>query len=256
MAGLMRIGIISDIHEDILSLRKALHLLADKKCDKLICLGDIVGFALPFFKYIENRNANECVRLVKENCVVSVAGNHDLFALRKVPFYKAGFNYGPDWYNLDYEVRAKKAKNKIWLYEDNEIRASLNLSSIEYLSSLQEIQFFETEQERILFTHFCAPDFSGSSIFFPGNVFHLKKHFLLMKEKKCGLSFSGHGHPEGSLVANDEKIFLVKYKKRLLLNDIRWVVVPSVARTTRENGVLIYDSSLKELEIIPLNSID
>jgi predicted phosphodiesterase len=250
----MLIGFISDIHEDLLSLENALRILNKKNCDTIICLGDIVGFALPFYKYIKKRNADECIKLVRENCILSVIGNHDLFAIRKVPHYNAGFKYGSNWYDLDYEDRARRAKNKIWIYEDNEIIASLNSASIEYLSSLKEIEIFKTEYDRLLLSHFCAPDYSGSAIFFPGNIFHMKQHYEFMKIENCQISFSGHGHPEGCLAADDEKITLVKYNKKLLLNNYKWIVVPCVARTTRSNGVLIFDTAKKEIDIIPLNS--
>lgn len=40
----MKLGILSDIHEDITSLNTALRIFEDKKCDKLLCLGDILGY--------------------------------------------------------------------------------------------------------------------------------------------------------------------------------------------------------------------
>jgi len=92
----MKIGLISDIHEDILSLEQAFRFFSSEKCDQIFCLGDIVGFALPFFKYIETRNANECINLIKKNCDETVIGNHDLFAIKKVPEHKFGFDYGAD----------------------------------------------------------------------------------------------------------------------------------------------------------------
>jgi predicted phosphodiesterase len=86
----MRLGFITDIHEDVKNLEKALSILSDQKCDVLICLGDIVGFTIPFYRYIETRNAEECVRLVKENASVVVTGNHDLFAIKEYHIIKQG----------------------------------------------------------------------------------------------------------------------------------------------------------------------
>ena len=77
---------------------------------------------------------------VKENCSVVVTGNHDLYAIKKIPQHKAGFNLHEDWYQLDYEVRAKKARNRIWLYEDNEIRCQLSDSAKEFISNLNETE--------------------------------------------------------------------------------------------------------------------
>lgn len=250
----MKIGFISDIHEDILSLERALKLLSNEKCDSVICLGDIVGFTLPFYRYIESRNAEESVRLVMENCSKVVVGNHDLYAIKKVPNYQSGFDYGDNWYQLDYEIRAAKSRNRIWLYEDNEIKSFLSDTSKEFLDSLCEVEILEFGDSRILLSHFCYPDFSGSAIFFPGEVFHLEKHFQFMNEKKCGISISGHGHPEGVIMVTEERFESLKFGQNKLNDGVQWIVVPCVARTTRENGILILDTSCMEFRSISLKS--
>ncbi len=250
----MKLGFITDIHEDVQSLEKALSILSKEGCETLICLGDIVGFTIPFFRYIETRDAEECVRLVKENCSVVVVGNHDLFAVKKVPYHKAGFNYSEDWYKLDYEIRAKKAKNRIWLYEDSEIKCQLSDGAKEFLGNLNEIEVREFNNEKFLFSHFCFPDFSGSAIYFPREPFHLTKHFEYMKEHNCKVSISGHGHPEGSIIVNENKFYLSGFGSHKLINDTQWIVIPCVARTSRLNGVMILDTLLDEFKTISFNS--
>jgi predicted phosphodiesterase len=250
----MRLGLLTDIHEDIQNLEKALSILSDQSCDTLICLGDIVGFTIPFYRYIEARNAEECIRLVKENCSVVVTGNHDLYAVRKIPLHKAGFNYTEDWYSLDYEVRSKKARYKIWLYEDNEISCRLSDDAKEYLTNLKEVEIREYDNIRFLFSHFCYPDFSGSAIFFPRESFHLTKHFDYMKENDCQISMSGHGHPEGAIIVDDNRFLLSGFGTNKLINDTQWIVIPCVARTSRLNGVMVLDTSLGEFKTISINS--
>jgi predicted phosphodiesterase len=252
----MRLGFIADIHEDVQNLKRALSILAKEKCDTLICLGDITGFTIPFYRYIETRNAEECIRLVKENCSVVVAGNHDLYAVKKVPLHKAGFNYSDDWYNLDYEVRAKKSKNRIWLYEDNEIRCRLSDCAREYLLTLNETEFREFDNLKFLFSHFCYPDFSGSAIFFPREAFHLKKHFDFMKENNCTISISGHGHPEGAIVVSEDKFRFSGFGSQKFTGDLHWIVMPCVARTSRLNGVMVLDTSAGEFSTISFNSYE
>lgn len=248
----MKIAFISDIHEDYKSLEKALKLIAEENCDHIICLGDIIGFALPFYRYIDDRDANMCIKLIKENCTIAVAGNHDLFGIRKVPDFRSGFDYGENWYEMDYDFRSKKAQKRVWMYEDNEITTKLNDNSKEYLSTLNEVQFFETGQSKIMISHFCFPDFSGSAIFFPAESFHLEKHFSYMNENSCSISFSGHGHPEGAIQVTEDKFHSLKFGNQKLLNEIQWIVVPCVARTTRANGVLILNTKEKEFKTIPL----
>lgn len=250
----MKLGFISDIHEDVHNLGKALSILDIHKCDTLICLGDIVGFTIPFYRYIETRNAEECVRLVKENCSVVVTGNHDLYAVKKIPQHKFGFNYPDNWYELDYEVRSKKARNRIWLYEDNEISCKLSEQSKNYLSSLNEIEIREYDNIKFLFSHFCYPDFSGSAIFFPREVFHLTKHFDFMKSNDCTISISGHGHPEGVITVDENKFANSGFGTQIFTEQLQWIVMPCVARTSRLNGVMILDTLLKEFKTIPFNS--
>ncbi|PKL89383.1 MAG: hypothetical protein CVV23_05490 [Ignavibacteriae bacterium HGW-Ignavibacteriae-2] len=248
----MKIGFISDIHEDVYSLQQALRILSSENCDSVICLGDIVGFTLPFYRYIETRNAEECIRLIRENCSVVVAGNHDLYAVKKVPENKAGFPYGDDWYSQDYEVRAKKARNRIWLYEDNEIKSTLSDSTKEYLSGLKETEFAQFENVKLLFSHFCCPDFSGSAIYFPSQTFHLQKHFEFMKEHDCTLSFSGHGHPEGVIFVDNDNFKNLDFGTFDIHENLPWISIPCVARTTRSNGVLVFDTTLNRISAIPL----
>jgi predicted phosphodiesterase len=250
----MRLGFLTDIHEDVQNLIRAFSVLEKEKCDTLICLGDITGFTIPFYRYIESRNAEECLRLVKENCSVVIAGNHDLYAIKKTPCHKAGFDYPENWYSLDYEVRSKMSKNRIWLYEDNEIKCKLSENAKEYLLSLGEIEFREFDNIKFLFSHFCYPDFSGSAIFFPSEPFHLKKHFEYMNENNCRISISGHGHPEGTIIVDEDQFSFSAFGTHKLLDDPQWIVIPCVARTSRLNGVMVLETSLREFKTIPLDS--
>jgi predicted phosphodiesterase len=250
----MKLGFLTDIHEDVLNLEKALSVLSKEKCDTLICLGDIVGFTIPFFRYIETRNAEECVRLIRENCSVVVTGNHDLYAIKKIPMHKAGFSYTEDWYQLDYDTRAKKARNRIWLYEDNEIRCQLSDKAKEFISNLNETEIRNYDNMNFLFSHFCFPDFTGSAIFFPREPFHLFKHFEFMRENNCTVSISGHGHPEGAIMVDENKFAMVGFGNHNLSEDPQWIVSPCVARTSRLNGILIVDTSLRQIKTIPFSS--
>ncbi len=250
----MKIGFLSDIHEDIASLQKALKLLEQEKVDSIICLGDIVGFTLPFYKNINDRDADVCIKLVKENCSQTVIGNHDLYAIKKIPTYNSNFNYGENWYSLDYEKRAKLSKNRIWLYEDSEIPVTLNDESIEYLNELAEYSTVLAGDADIFISHFCFPDFSGSAIFFPEQPFHLLKHFEFTQNLNCSISFSGHGHPEGCVYTNEDKLSLLKFGE-YNLNDCKcWIVVPCVAKTSRKNGVLVFNTEDHSIKTLELNS--
>jgi diadenosine tetraphosphatase ApaH/serine/threonine PP2A family protein phosphatase len=64
----MKIAIISDIHANIDALEAMLKRLEAVSIDKLVCLGDIVGYGA---------SPEECVTVIRERCDLCVLGNHD-----------------------------------------------------------------------------------------------------------------------------------------------------------------------------------
>jgi predicted phosphodiesterase len=250
----MKLGLIADIHEDVIRLKESLTILEKQNCDTIICLGDILGFTLPFYKYIKDRNAEECIKIVKDNCSIVVAGNHDLYAARKIPQHSGNFNYPDNWYSLDYDKREKLARNKIWLYEDSELITILCEDSKEYLKSLNEFATAEFSGIKFLFSHFCYPDLTGSTLHFPQKPEHLNQHFKFMSEHNCLMSFSGHGHPESWVKAVPGKMESLTFGSYPLNNKIQWIVCPCVANTTRVNGITVFDTASFQLEVLPLGS--
>lgn len=65
---LLRYAIISDIHSNLEALQSVLNKIEDEKVDKIVCLGDIVGYG---------PNPNECLALVQQHCEIILTGNHD-----------------------------------------------------------------------------------------------------------------------------------------------------------------------------------
>tara|TARA_B110000503_G_C6995245_1_gene349124 strand:+ start:162 stop:860 length:699 start_codon:yes stop_codon:yes gene_type:complete len=67
-----KIAIISDIHANYHALKSVLSDIDDRKIDKIICLGDIVGYgSMP----------DECVTELRTRNVTSLLGNHDSYLL-------------------------------------------------------------------------------------------------------------------------------------------------------------------------------
>jgi putative phosphoesterase len=64
----MRIAIISDIHSNLEALQKVEELINKMDVDKIVCLGDIVGYGA---------NPQECLKIVRELTPHIVMGNHD-----------------------------------------------------------------------------------------------------------------------------------------------------------------------------------
>lgn len=67
----MRYAVISDIHGNVEALHAVLSDIDSQGADRIICLGDIVGYYA---------DPEECIRLVRERTTHVVAGNHDYAA--------------------------------------------------------------------------------------------------------------------------------------------------------------------------------
>jgi len=259
----MKIGIISDIHEDLNSLKKAFLVLEKNYCDEIICLGDIVGVCIHYRKIIESRNAEECLRLVKENCKYVIAGNHDLYAVKKIPDYRGGFNFPKNWYELEANKRKQISGGNIWLYED-ELPSEISMEYCQYISSLPEYIVIENNGLKLLFSHFLFPDITGSLTMFPTNKTNLQAHFDFVRNQQCFLSVCGHVHAEGMVRSIEAAIptfsFLQKpfvflhYGDYKLRNKMQCMAVPAVADTERQNGVAIIDTLKQEINTIKINN--
>ncbi|MFN7139504.1 MAG: metallophosphoesterase family protein, partial [Limisphaerales bacterium] len=64
----MRIAVISDIHANLEALEAVMAHIATQKCERIICLGDVVGYG---------PNPSECIRLLADAHIHCVKGNHD-----------------------------------------------------------------------------------------------------------------------------------------------------------------------------------
>ena len=70
-------GVIADIHGNREALGAALRLLERRGAQRLLCLGDVVGY---------NADPDECVALVRESGALTIAGNHDLIGVGRLDF--------------------------------------------------------------------------------------------------------------------------------------------------------------------------
>lgn len=77
----MRYAVISDIHSNFEALTAVLANIQEQKVQKIICLGDIVGYG---------PNPNECIDLIKKNCAFIITGNHDRACINSLE--KENFN--------------------------------------------------------------------------------------------------------------------------------------------------------------------
>ena len=68
-------GIVADMHGNLEAFKAVLRALEEIKVDRVVCLGDVVGY---------NANPNECAAVLRERGIPTIAGNHDLIAIRRL----------------------------------------------------------------------------------------------------------------------------------------------------------------------------
>jgi predicted phosphodiesterase len=67
----VRIAIVSDVHGNLEALETVLADVAAARVDRIVCLGDFVGYGA---------SPNECIACLRPMLEHAVAGNHDLAA--------------------------------------------------------------------------------------------------------------------------------------------------------------------------------
>ncbi|MEA3494719.1 MAG: metallophosphoesterase family protein [Bacteroidota bacterium] len=241
----MKLAIIADIHEDIISLKHAIRKIEKNNCDKIICLGDISGFSVPHYSHQKTRNAHECLEIIKQNCEIIIIGNHDLFAVKKLPENNQKFKYPSNWYELDYDEKLKKSNGLIWLYDNDELNPLYTKKDIEFLLTLPEFYILKTEKYNILLTHYLYPDITGSSKQFLEKLSDFKEHFEFMKTNNCQISICGHAHKKNIFVALKNKIIQPAFKKLKLPTELAIILSPPIVNS---NGFLIFDTDNFKLE--------
>lgn len=70
----IRFAVISDIHGNYEALIKAMLMIKKKNVNKIICLGDVIGYGA---------NPKECLEYVKKNIDVVLCGNHDFYQIKR-----------------------------------------------------------------------------------------------------------------------------------------------------------------------------
>jgi diadenosine tetraphosphatase ApaH/serine/threonine PP2A family protein phosphatase len=78
----MKLAIVSDIHANLEALRAVSAEISAHAVDRIVCLGDIVGY---------NTNPAECIAVIRQLGAICIAGNHDRAATGQIT--TAGFSH-------------------------------------------------------------------------------------------------------------------------------------------------------------------
>ncbi len=96
----MPTAIISDIHGNAEALRTVLADIDSRGIDRIICLGDIVGYG---------PQPLECVDLVAERCAWSLIGNHDFAVLYEPTNFNPGAEQAAFWTRDQFDAEPDEA---------------------------------------------------------------------------------------------------------------------------------------------------
>jgi len=98
-------AVLSDIHGNAVALRAVLEDIASQGIERIICLGDIIGYG---------PEPLECVDLIREKCTWSLMGNHDFGVLYEPTNFNPAAESAAFWTRAQFdaepndELRAKR----------------------------------------------------------------------------------------------------------------------------------------------------
>ncbi len=255
----MKIGIITDIHENVQMLREAFRLASVHKCDEIVCLGDIAGFDQRFYTVNTGRSARTCLEMVRSNCRWIVPGNHDLFAAGRIPSYTNGFKYPDMWFEMNAMERKNAAHGKVWCY-DGDAPNDLVEDDRLFIKSLPEYVTLSFNGIASLFSHYIYPDFTGSTTQYLKRNYQLHGLWEFMNLQKVKYSFSGHSHNHFAGIAYKGRGFFLQAIHSVPLqsfnlgDEMLMILLPPLAGEKGRSGFSIIDLDRMKLDIIAVNT--
>lgn len=166
----MKIGIITDIHNNLNALESVLNEI-ENSCDCIICCGDIIGIGPYPDKTVQ--------RMMKIKNLIAVRGNHESYLLEGIPNEE----------HMDIE----EMKHHEWEHKQ------LSNSSIDFLKTLPYSRKFEIEGKKIVVTHYAMND-DNKYYSFRNNI---EKMFSSID---ADIIIYGHNHSKN--ICNSDKLYI------------------------------------------------
>lgn len=211
----MKVGIITDIHNNVMALNSVLDYFAQQNCDKIICCGDIIGIG-PYPEETVQR-----IMTVKN--LIVVKGNHDGYLVDGMP------TEFPNEERMDYgEMLHHK-----WEH------GRLSESSIDFLKSLPEQAKTSVGKYEIAVMHYCMNDEGNYVNFVPKpTADDVKK---MMTDIPSAIVIVGHDH--GRTICNvDSKWYI----------NVGSLGCPGRDKNVARAGVLTIEDDMVEIEPVEL----
>lgn len=178
----MRTAVVSDIHGNAEALRAVLSDIEARQIDRIVCLGDIVGYG---------PDPLECVDLVKEKCTWALMGNHDF-----------GVLYEPTNFNPSAEASAFWTRSVF----DAEPDAAKRAERYEYLGRLpvRKVETLLGDDTPVLAVH-ASPRRPINEYIFPDDANDQPDKLEAIFDRVERIALVGHTHVPG--VFSDEPDF-------------------------------------------------
>ncbi len=216
-------GIVADIHGNSEALAAALAALERRGVDRLLCLGDVVGY---------NADADECAALLERRGALAIAGNHDLIALER----------------LDFSRCSDKARHAL-----KRTRRALARATRDYLAALPPSRVLEGG---IVLVHGGVRDVQQYMV----GAGHIRQNAAYLREDFPGarVCFFGHSHEQKVYRVEGERVDEVALQERHTLErDALYFVNPGSVDASRKRGeklaeCAVFDPRAWTLELLRL----
>jgi predicted phosphodiesterase len=195
------LGIIADIHGNKEALEAVLSVLDARRVDRLLCLGDIIGY---------NADPDECVATVQKRRALSIAGNHDLIGTRRLGFSRCANN-------------ARFALTRT--------RETLGEEAAAYLGTLPPNRMLE---DGVVLVHGGVRDVQQ----YMHRVEHIRENVSHLREDFPGarVCFFGHSHEPRiyAVNANDEVREVELHSPTFLVRELTYFINPGSVDASRK----------------------
>jgi predicted phosphodiesterase len=216
-------GVVADIHGNREALAATLEALATRGVERLLCLGDLIGY---------NADPDECVAMIRARGALAIAGNHDLIALGR----------------LDFRRCSSKAA-----YSLKRTRASVAPETRAYLAALPPNRMLDGG---IVLVHGGVRDVQQYMVS-PGLI---RQNAVLLREDFPGarLCFFGHSHEQKIYRVQGDGVEEIPFQSReALRGDGLYFVNPGSVDASRKRGhklaeCAILDTGARTLEFLRL----
>lgn len=177
----MKLGVVTDIHNNLTALKAIVKTLNQMECDKIVCCGDIIGIG-PF-----PEETVQCMMQIPN--LIAVRGNHEKYLLDGMP----------DEYPNEEQMGVEEMKHHKW--EHN----LLSEESIAFLECLPYKIDVIYEDYKVSIVHYCM-DYDGHYINYKANPSEndLKEMF---SNFNSDIILYGHDHCR-NIYKDDKKYYI------------------------------------------------